>query len=73
MKTLTNSGDFTGSRIIIYNSGGTQRELESSNQPLKKPTAHHLLVFLKSNTETRFKFFSIFHYPFRLTQQYTES
>jgi hypothetical protein len=32
-------------------------ELETSIQPLKKPTANHLPVILKSNTETRFNFF----------------
>jgi hypothetical protein len=47
MKTLTNSGDFTVSRIRISISGGTQRELETSIQPLKKPTANHLPVILK--------------------------
>jgi hypothetical protein len=45
IRTLTNSGDFTGSRIRISNSGGTQRELETSIQPLKKLTANHLPVF----------------------------
>jgi hypothetical protein len=30
-----------------------QRELETSIQPLKKPTANHLPVILKSYTETR--------------------
>jgi hypothetical protein len=49
MKTLTNSGDFTGSRIRISNSGGTQRKLKTSIQSLKKPTANHLPVILKSN------------------------
>jgi hypothetical protein len=49
MKTLTNSGDFTGSRIRIYSFGGTPI------QPLKKPPANHLPVILKSNTENRFK------------------
>jgi hypothetical protein len=29
-----------------------QRELETSIQPLKKPTANHLPVILKRNTET---------------------
>jgi hypothetical protein len=31
-----------------------QRELETSIQPLKKPTANHLSVILKSYAETRF-------------------
>jgi hypothetical protein len=35
-KTLTESGDFTGSRIRISNT--PQRKLETSIQPLKKPT-----------------------------------
>ncbi len=34
-----------------------QREWEASIQPVKKPTANHLPVILKSNTETRFKSF----------------
>jgi hypothetical protein len=34
-----------------------QRELETSNQPLKKPNANQLPVILKSNTKTRFRFF----------------
>ncbi len=51
MKTFTNSGDFTGSRIRISNSGGT------SIQPLKKAKANPLSVILKSNTESHFKNF----------------
>jgi hypothetical protein len=39
------------------NLAAPQRELETSIQPLKKPTANHLPVILKSNTETRFKYF----------------
>jgi hypothetical protein len=34
-----------------------QRKLETSIQPLKKPTANHLPVILKRNTETSFNFF----------------
>jgi hypothetical protein len=34
-----------------------QRELETSIQPLKRPTANHLSVILKSYAETRFKNF----------------
>ncbi len=37
-----------------------QRELETSIQPLKKPTASHLPEILKSNTETRFNIFFTF-------------
>jgi hypothetical protein len=33
------------------------RDLETSIQPLKKPTANHLPVILKNNTETRFQNF----------------
>jgi hypothetical protein len=55
MKTLTNSGDFIRSRIRISNSGGTSKRI-ASIQPFKKPTANHLPVILKMNTETRVKF-----------------
>jgi hypothetical protein len=37
-----------------------QRQLETSIQPLKKPTAIHLSVILKRNDETRFKIFLSF-------------
>jgi hypothetical protein len=56
MKTLTNSGDFTGSRIRFPTLAAPQRKLETSI-PLKKPTANQPPVILKSNTETRFKIF----------------
>jgi hypothetical protein len=55
MKTLRNSGDFTGSRIIISNSGGTSKRNGNLNQPLIKTTANHLSVVLKSNTEISLK------------------
>jgi hypothetical protein len=55
MKTLSNFGDFTGSRIRISNSGGTSKRIENLNQPLKKTTANHLSVISKSNTEIRLK------------------
>jgi hypothetical protein len=72
MKTLTNFGDFTGSRIRISNSGSTSKRI-ASIQPLKKPTANHLPVILKMNTETRVKFVWLFHHHLRLTEQFTES
>jgi hypothetical protein len=50
-----------------------QRELETSIQLLKKPTANYLPVILKSNTETRLTFFEFFHHHLRLTEQFTES
>jgi hypothetical protein len=61
MKTLTNSGDFTGSctRICLTLAAAPQRELESS-MPLKKPSANHLPVISKRNTETRFETFEFF-------------
>jgi hypothetical protein len=55
MKTLTNSGDFTGSRIRILNSGacgGTSANLDSA---LKNPTANHPPMILKSITVILFK------------------
>jgi hypothetical protein len=51
MKTLTNFGDFTGSGIRISNTGSSSKILETSIQPLKKPTANYPPVILKSNTE----------------------
>jgi hypothetical protein len=47
--------------------------METSIQPLKKLTANHLPVILKSNNETRFKIFCIFHHHLQLTEQFTES
>jgi hypothetical protein len=48
MKTLTNSGDFTGSRIRLSEIlAAAQREMEISIQPLKKQTANRLPVVLK--------------------------
>jgi hypothetical protein len=41
MKALTNSGDFTGSRIRISNSGGTSQK-NTLIQPLKKQPVYHL-------------------------------
>jgi hypothetical protein len=35
MKTLTNSGDFTGSRIKISNSGGTSKRIRNLNSALE--------------------------------------
>jgi hypothetical protein len=35
MKTLTNSGDFTGSRIRISNSGGTSKRIRNLNSALE--------------------------------------
>jgi hypothetical protein len=48
MKTLTDSGGFTGNRIRIstLTSVALQRKLETSIQPLKKPTANHLPLIL---------------------------
>jgi hypothetical protein len=46
--------------------------LETSFQPLKKLTANHLPVILKSNAATRFKFFGIFHLHLQLTKQFTD-
>jgi hypothetical protein len=60
MKTLTNPEDFTGS-IRISNSRAPQRELETSIQPLKKPTANHLLVILKRVSVRIFKISKCFH------------
>jgi hypothetical protein len=57
MKTLTNSGNFTGSRIILSNSGGTSKRNGTTIQTLKQLIANHLPVVLKSNTETSFNFF----------------
>jgi hypothetical protein len=56
MKTLTNSGDFTGIRIRIFLLWRHLTE-NTSIQPLKKPTANHLPGILKSNTKTRLKIF----------------
>jgi hypothetical protein len=51
-----------------------QRELGTSIQPLKKPTANHLPVILKSNTETRLnfvEFFTIFSSAYRKVEFFT--
>ncbi len=45
----------------------------SRTQHLKKPSANHLPVILKSNTKTRFEIFRIFHHHLPLTQKFTES
>jgi len=50
-----------------------QRELETSIQPLKRPTANHLCVILKSSAETRFKNFRVFQHYLRLTEHFSES
>jgi hypothetical protein len=47
-KTLTNSGDFIGSRIRISNSGGTSKRVGNLNSALKKQTASHPPVILKN-------------------------
>ncbi len=57
LKTLTNSGDLQKAASEFPTLAAPQRELEISIQPLKKPTANHLPVILKSNTETCFKNF----------------
>jgi hypothetical protein len=36
MKTLTYSGDFTGSRIRIFNSGGTSKIIGNLNSAFEK-------------------------------------
>ncbi len=36
MKTLTNSGDFTGSRIRIFNSGDTSKRVGNLNSAFEK-------------------------------------
>jgi hypothetical protein len=53
MKTITNSGDFTGHRKGLSNSGVTSKRLKNPNSAF----ADHMPVILKSNTETRFKNF----------------
>jgi hypothetical protein len=55
MKTRSNSGDFTKSRIRISNSGGTSKTNGNLNQPMKKTTANYLSVVFKSNTENSLK------------------
>jgi hypothetical protein len=50
-----------------------QRELETSIQPLKKPTANHLPVILKSNIETSFKIILNFSPPSPASGQFTDS
>jgi hypothetical protein len=40
---------------------------------LKRPTANHLSVILKSYAETRFKNFWVFHHHLRLTEHFSES
>ncbi len=69
MKTLTNSRDLKEAASEFPNSAATQRELETSFQPLKKPIANHLRVILK----TRFKIFGIFYHHLWRTEQFTES
>jgi hypothetical protein len=56
-KTLPNSGGVQEATSEFPTLATPQRELETSIQPLKKLTANHLPVILKSNTETRFKIF----------------
>jgi hypothetical protein len=60
MTTLTNSGDFTGSRIRISNSGGTSKRMGNLIKPLKKLTANHLPVILKSISKPASKVFEFF-------------
>jgi hypothetical protein len=57
MKKLTNSGDFTGSRIRISNTGGISKRIGNLSSAFEKPTANHLSVIFKRNTKTRLKFF----------------
>jgi hypothetical protein len=66
VKTLTNSGDFTGRSTAseFPTLAVPQRELQTSNQPLKKPTANHLHVksitgTLPKPSSNYFKFFTI--------------
>ncbi len=40
MKTLTNSGDFTGSHIRISNFGGTSKRLGNLNSAFEKADSH---------------------------------
>jgi hypothetical protein len=42
-----NSGDFTGSRIRISNSGGTSKTVGTLNSDFEMPTANHRPVILK--------------------------
>jgi hypothetical protein len=46
MKTLTNQAASEFPTLMA-----PQRELENSIQPLKKLTANHMLLIMKSNTE----------------------
>jgi hypothetical protein len=57
MKTLTNSGDFTGSRIRISNSGGTSKRFGNLNSAFEKADSQSSACDLESNTETSFKMY----------------
>jgi hypothetical protein len=70
MKTLTNSGDFTGSRIRISNSGGTEVETSIQQKANSQSSARG---FEKKYLKTLQNFFLMFHYHLRLTEQFTES
>jgi hypothetical protein len=64
-KTLSNSSEFP-------NLAAPQRKLETSTQPLKKPTANHLPVILKSNSRMLQKYL-IFSPSSLAYGQFTES
>ncbi len=65
MKTLTNSGDYTG--VASEFPHPPTRELWSWIHPLKKPTVNHPPVLLISNTITRFKSYPAYGTIFRIT------
>jgi hypothetical protein len=62
MKTLTNYGDFTGSRINFppppNKTVGNSKRTMKLNSPFEKATINHSPVILKSNTKARFKIIS---------------
>jgi hypothetical protein len=67
MKTLTKSGDFTGSRIRISNSGGTSKGFGNLNSAFEKAQLIICLWFRKVIPKPAPNFFLIFHH-LRLTE-----
>jgi hypothetical protein len=57
LKTFTNSGDFTGSRIRISNSGGNSKRIGNLNSVFEKADSQSSVCDLKTNAKTRLNFF----------------
>jgi hypothetical protein len=72
MKTVSNSGDFTGSYIRISNSGGASKRMGNPNSAFEKADSQSSVSDFEKLYRNCFKNFRIFHHHLRLTEQFTE-